>query len=435
MLHRRHRILVGDHAAADDPIVVVAVLPGGDGQAGADAVAERLVGVDVTVGQHVGVALEASAHPVVAQPAQQQQPGGLYRSGGQHNPVGPHRPLALLGAQLNLAPAIVDPGRQGVAQDVGPGGGRSGEQGVVDAVLGIDWAGVAYALGAVRTCGPPAVGPGVDQQGNGCGGPPQAGRGLGQHLSPSVGRERGKRVAPGPGPVTSVSGSTGHPHLPLHQVVVGLKVVVGDGPVGQGRALGDAVLAGHAECLWREPPPLATVQPRAAPQHHGVVVIAEIVGLDGLLTVAAPDGPGISSRGDALAEPEDGGAVVAHRVPADFCGFERPAPPPPPAPSTPPRPVRGRPRHRPPRCRRRRRRSGLEPRPTRSPAARCRPSPVRPTGIAGSPTLPSTPSRDRSASAASLGPSSSLHWDSSLSLTRNCPSKARLAGGCGSVRP
>ena len=192
----------------------------------------------------------------------------------------------------------------------------------MDAVLGIHRAGMAHALAATRACGTIPVGPRVDQQGHRRGGPAQASCCLAQHLASAVGRERGKRVAARPGTVASMARSAGHAHLPLHQVVVGLEIVVGDRPIGQGRSLGDAVLAGHAERLWCEPPPLAAVEPGSAAQHHGVVVVAEIVGLKGLLAVFVFDGPGIPHRRYALAEPEDGGAVVAHRVPADFCGLE-----------------------------------------------------------------------------------------------------------------
>ena len=66
----------------------------------------------------------------------------------------------------------------------------------------------------------------------------------------------------------------GDAQLPFRLLVVGLEVVIGDGPVGERGALRHAVLRGHAEVVGVVAPGHRTVAQRAAANAGGVVRVA-----------------------------------------------------------------------------------------------------------------------------------------------------------------
>ena len=154
--------------------------------------------------------------------------------------------------------AHVDP----VHECLGPQSGAPGEQRSLEGrhgiALGVDGAAVEGAEPAVVARRPAVVGNRVGPRRRSVGVVAEAfggvraerrpvHRGAGRHWVGARAR-RGVRVG---------AGVTGHPDEPFGVRVEGLELVVGDGPVGEGRVVDGAVVAAKPEVLLPEPGQLA----------------------------------------------------------------------------------------------------------------------------------------------------------------------------------
>ena len=78
--------LGGEHPSAEDAVVAVEELEAGDGRTRAESVDDDVVVAAQSAG--VGVALQAVADPVVAQPAEPEEPSGLDGAAGKSDATG-----------------------------------------------------------------------------------------------------------------------------------------------------------------------------------------------------------------------------------------------------------------------------------------------------------------------------------------------------------
>ena len=224
-LDRDRDELVGEDAAAEDPVVVVAVVGGRDRGPGPDAVLHRLV--EDADGARVDVTLEVAADLVVGGPdlAGQQQPGGLDRTRGDHDVARADRVLPAGPRELRAddAGALRDEPRGGGAREeiAATGGDRPRDRRVVAAVLGAGVAREAGAGAAADACRAPAVGHRVDQQRHRAGGQPERLGAAREHGLRGVRRERRHRVAAAPRAVVRAQRvRAADAQLPLDAVVV-----------------------------------------------------------------------------------------------------------------------------------------------------------------------------------------------------------------------
>ena len=248
-------------------------------------------------GTAIYVALQVAADLVVGvaqsfglagRGAIEQQPRRLDRAGTEHNLRRPHLSppdrASFVGGQRHACHPATSVGEQpfglGVGEHIAAAAGDCArDHGVMRPVLELAGAGEADAGPAGEARTPAAARLGVDQQGG------MAGRQPERRGSPQERRTRGGGVAgdrwhwvgaraDAGGAVSQ--GVARHADLPFGAAVVRLKVRVGDRPVGQRAARGDAVGARHAEILRAEPQGHRPVHPRATTEGHGVVVPAGI---------------------------------------------------------------------------------------------------------------------------------------------------------------
>ena len=179
-LHGERDELVGEDAAAEDPVVVVAEVGGRDRRPGPDAILHGLV--EDADGAGVDVTLEIAADLVVrgSDLAGQQQPGGLDRARGDDDVARAHRELPARPRELradDAGPPRDESRGGGAGEEVAAAGGERARDGrVVAAVLGAGVAGEAGAGAAPDARRAPAVGHRVDEQRHRAGGQPDAPR-------------------------------------------------------------------------------------------------------------------------------------------------------------------------------------------------------------------------------------------------------------------
>ena len=208
------------------------------------------------------VAHEMAADQGMLEAREHEQPGRLDGAGGEDDHAGGLDVGAAVGVD------VVDTGRGAVGdvelghERLWPQLGSAGQQGSLQrcdrVALGVDGAAVEGAEPAVVARRPAVVGNRVGPRRRSVGVVAEAfggvraerrpvHRGAGRHWVGARGR-RGVRVG---------AGVTGHPDEPFGVRVEGLELVVGDGPVGEGRVVDGAVLAAKPEVLLPEPGQLA----------------------------------------------------------------------------------------------------------------------------------------------------------------------------------
>ncbi len=173
----------------------------------------------------------------MVEPGEEQQPGRLDGAGGDDHVAGGQEALGTVGTDDidpgGPAALDADPGHEGLGQQLGPTGGHGPLQHGDGIALGVDGAAEVGAEAAVVAGRPAVVGDAVGRGGGRIGvvaEPLGGGRRTGWRRTWGA-RRHGEGTRPGGGEGVGPLGA-GHPDGPLHLGVVGLELVVVEGPVG-----------------------------------------------------------------------------------------------------------------------------------------------------------------------------------------------------------
>src|SRR5258708_6883689 len=127
--------VIREHASTDNPIVVVREVERRDRGPWTETVDNDLV--EATERTRVGVPLQAVAHPVVAEPANHEQPRGLHGTTGEHDASRSNRATRTLLHDVDLA-GIGDPHYLRHRPQLGAICDGVRKRGRIGSVLGVD---------------------------------------------------------------------------------------------------------------------------------------------------------------------------------------------------------------------------------------------------------------------------------------------------------